>query len=96
MTARTLDAATVAQRMNARPLGPDVDGGGWEEFVSDVNTNCDQCGAVLRHGVMSDTDTLCLTCAVADCERAEAEHRASDPHCTCNDCIHYLAAHLED
>lgn len=95
MTARTLDAALIAQRMNARPLGPDCDGGEWFPTYAYLHILCSGCEGVFRDNaplVSCGTLTLCLPCAVADCERAESDaahraHAAADPHCTCNDCM---------
>ena len=103
MSARTLDAGQVAARMTARPLGADTDGGVWlPAYVPDAfEEYCESCGKRLsEHTVACAVAALCLPCAVADCERAEAdaaqrEHAAADPHCTCPDCLTTHAAHLE-
>ena len=73
---RSLDARALADAMNARPLDEDCDGGVWtypgEGITADT---CDGCGRNLGgvHMVCSDTHTLCLPCAVKDCERAGAD-----------------------
>lgn len=87
MTARPLDAAAVAERMNGRPLGPAVDGGEWyavERGTLGVHDMCEVCQrrpfdvspegtSVACYPCAGEVLALCLPCAVKDCERAEAD-----------------------
>ena len=75
MTARRSwsDAETVAQRMNARILPEDCDGGQWDAVLPCTGqATCDACDKVARE-IMVATDigggslTLCLDCALLDC-----------------------------
>ena len=82
MTARTLDAGTLAARMNARPLPEDCDGGVWDPFDGDCGLFwCESCeraatGEVVAADCGAGIMVLCLTCALAECERAEAAGRS--------------------
>lgn len=84
-----MTAREVAARMTARPLPDDTDGGEWHPAYSAAGCEaaCDTCGmsqhgdCVVCYPCAGTMLILCLPCAVADCERAEAA---------------YHAAHLED
>ena len=80
MNGTTKANATLADRMNARPLGTDVDGGVWygPTMPDAADRACDSCDATFgRHGEClvgstgGGTVLVCVPCAVADCERAE-------------------------
>lgn len=82
MSRATLDAATLADRMNARPLPEGTDGGVWREVnVRTAPVPCDSCGHNLRKtaivcGIGGGCLFICLACALADGERAEDDAKA--------------------
>lgn len=84
----TLDARTIAERMNARPLPSDVDGGEWGPGFAKAGDWCDGNAhplgwreleegtpVVLSGGGAAALLVCCLPCAVAECRRAEEEAR---------------------
>ena len=79
-------AAAVAARMTARPLGEYVNGGRWDASYADGDV-CEACERTLyAPELLVSTDiglTLCLPCAVLDCERAEQAAGQWSARCDC-------------
>ena len=79
-TIRDLNA--LADRMTARPLPPDTEGGEWVPMpLGCTLVDCEACGRTLVAAPCLVTDCgggiigVCVPCATADCDRAE---RTSD------------------
>ena len=72
MSKSTLDAATLADRMNARP--GNTQEWSWQYPDGDV---CDKCERTMFRPETcvceAYGDFMCLPCAKAECERAEKE-----------------------
>lgn len=76
-----LNAKTVAARMTKRPLSEGEEGGTWRAHYAYAGDACESCGQQVR-GLCVAADcgggviTVCLPCAIADCDRAEASAAA--------------------
>lgn len=106
MKPAALDAATLAERMNARPMAEGEEGGEWYAVLAGGGgLQCGPCGGCMAAftepfvscDIGGGAMHLCLPCALAECERAEGEalQRERAAAYTANDLPRALAAHRE-